>query len=148
MKNLKKKYRVYFDYTQKNGVFEEKDSSDFTSKEEALKHITSLGKIKDGEASGQWGEDCQGNPYDTCCCYIEEIYKKEENKSIDLELASKIIIVEPNNAKIKIIHAMNINLDCLEENHDNDLESYLTDEHGYDSSSMHYFTSEFIDIEY
>tara|TARA_Y100001973_G_C5201886_1_gene338443 strand:+ start:1042 stop:1236 length:195 start_codon:yes stop_codon:yes gene_type:complete len=61
---------------------------------------------------------------------------------------TKFVIIDYSTGTIEIISYNNINWDCLENEHDNDIESYLTEEHNFNSSNMHYLETDRLTIQY
>ena len=59
---------------------------------------------------------------------------------------TKFIIIDYTTSTIEIIGYNSINWDCLENEHDNCVGSYLTEEHGYNDSTMHYMETDRITI--
>ena len=55
-----------------------------------------------------------------------------------------IVIMDYLKKEIRVIYT--INEHRLEEEHDNDMESYLTEEEGYNSSHMHYMETDDLTI--
>lgn len=58
----------------------------------------------------------------------------------------KIVIIDYSNHEINIISNNSINFDCLENEHYNDLESYLVEEHDYDNSNGDFMVVEELKI--
>ena len=58
----------------------------------------------------------------------------------------KVIILDYRDGSVRIISSENINFHLLEEEHNNDFESYLIEEENYHSSDCEYMVSDNLEI--
>ena len=58
----------------------------------------------------------------------------------------KVVILDYEDGSIRILNSDLINFDCLENEHNNDLESYLFDQHDYNNSMSHYMVTDDLKI--
>ena len=62
------------------------------------------------------------------------------------ETTTKIVIINYSNSEIRIIPPNKINYHILETAHDNDIESYITEEEGYKNNESDYMVTDDLTI--